>query len=142
MKLVQRYPLHFNSKQTYELSDTAIINTYEAWDGSGRYEYSLTAISPITSIIKQGTKSLNNIAWFFAFCAFIVTVFRLPFAIGSPFIFAFLMLAGVCVATYFLHKNQYEVFRDRNGQILFWIKTTSSGKEKDFVNALKSKLST
>lgn len=145
MKLIQRYPLNFNGKSTYELTDSKVIYDYKAFNTSYHYDFLISDISPLVARAKQGDKSLQNLAWFFGICAYLSSVFfrisKLHFLLLLGLLAVFGLITLICILLYFFKKYEYEVFRGKNGETLFWIKHTSMGEEKTFLEELKKRIS-
>lgn len=141
MKLTQKYPLHFNSAMTFELTDSSVIVTYRGWDASGTREYLLSDFGSRTSTYKAGNSSLPNYAWFFLTCGFL-SVFARHFypMISLPLLILFLTLACLCFAVLFFGKKEYEGFLNKNGQTFFAIRRSSAGDEKLFLEELKKRI--
>ena len=142
MKIVQRYPLHFNMTVTFELTDDRVIYSWTAWNGSGKTEYPLSSIGQITTIGTQSDKTFSNYGFFFVFCGIVSSFLSRLFwdgALTLVFIVSLIMAATFGIL-YLTIRDEYIVFRNPSGSYLFGIKNPSGTEEAKFVSALKNKL--
>jgi len=141
MILKQNYPLLWNQKVVFELTDTKVTQKWTSLTNSGSSEFLLTSISPASVKIKHSDRSFESIAWFFFACGGVLTYLsnRLPI----PFSFALISLGISLIFTflYFFKKSEYEIFLNNTNQGLFRIRHSKEGEEKAFIEELKLKVS-
>jgi hypothetical protein len=141
MKLVQKYPLNWNLKWTYELTDSKLLQSYQSLVASGSREIDLSILSSTVSTARNGNKAFENLAWFFVFIGVILgSPFLLPLKLRMLGLGLSLLIAFVSFLTYLLKKDSYEVFNDKNSGPLFSIKLTKKGDEKPFLEELKKRI--
>ncbi len=142
MKIVQRHPLHFNMTTTFELLDDRVVYSWKAWNGSGKSEYPLSIISPMTSVGTHSNKTLSNYGFFFVFCFMVSSFLGRLFFGDAVDIFTFGALAIACIfgIAYLVLREEYEVFRNTTGIYLLGIKDPSKPAEVKFIEELKSRI--
>lgn len=143
MKLIQRYPLHWNLVNTFELTDSKVIYSWESWTSKGSVEYPFSDLDKSTARSSYGSSAFSNIAWGTFFAAVISsTLLRfLPFKIYSLIVFGLFSIALISLFIYLFRKDDYEVFRNKSNYGVFGIRLTKKGSEKSFIEELKRLIS-
>src|SRR5215831_7872937 len=126
MKLIQKYPLNWFSLYTYELTDSAVIQSYKSIWGEWERPIPLKDISPLTGQSTFGNKALDNIAWVLFGIAFMLYILHVLKTLSVV-----LFLTGVaCFAVRLIWQETYTVFNNAfSHESLFLIRRTRKGKE-------------
>lgn len=141
MKITQKFPLKWNLKTTFELTDTKLIQKWTSFTHSGSSEYLLNTISPASVRVKNSDRIFESYAWFFGATTSIITFLDNHFPIPLYVFFLSLAITSLFISLYFFKKSEYEIFVNKSDQGLFSIRYTKEGEEKAFIEQLKLRAS-
>lgn len=141
MKITQSFPLKWNLKTTFELTETKLIQKWTSFTHSGSSEYLLNTISPASVRVKNSDSTFESYAWFFAATTGVISFLDNHFPIPLYVFFISLGITLFFILFYFFKKSEYEIFVNKTDQGLFSIRYTREGKEKAFIEELKLKTS-
>ncbi|REK52744.1 MAG: hypothetical protein DWQ49_12565 [Bacteroidetes bacterium] len=139
MKLVQTSILEWNSKKTFELADEEIVLTYNSFKGSSKLKIPYSDLSSDMPDYKISYAPYSNFAWITFMFAVLAGLLDLHIAFALV-CFAFTLLF---LLLYVGFKREYKACMNKNHktQSLFFIEMDDKEETKQFIEALKVKLS-